>query len=350
MNQNELGYNQKYYPSLNGLRGISIIMVLFDHIFLKNRNILINTLSGALGVNIFFVISGFLITTLLLKEYHKTGSISIKNFFIRRALRILPVAYLYCLVLAFLNFIFHLNIGYKSFLGALLYFRNLTFSSFNDWQTAHFWSLSVEEQFYLIFPLIFFKSRNLFFTAVFSLVFIIPVTNYLFSIKYLFSDSEQVKLSLKIMTDITPILAGSLAAFILFKSRDLLPLMIVNSSLYNIFLFSLAAIIHTFRLTFIADSFVPLLTSLLICLLIINNLVKCDNFFFAFLNTPAMAYIGILSYSIYIWQQIFLHDMPWAHLFRFSDSISLNIILLLIVSWSSFNLFEKRFLALKTKF
>ena len=106
---------------------------------------------GYLGVRIFFVISGFLITTLLLRETEKTGRISLKQFYIRRALRILPASYVFLLCLAAAVAIGILAIPKISFVASLFYFRNYLG---NDWYTGHLWSLSVEEQFYLIWPAI----------------------------------------------------------------------------------------------------------------------------------------------------------------------------------------------------
>jgi hypothetical protein len=104
--------DQKIYPSLNGLRAISIIMVVIHH-YILNYNQYFHQLIfiGPLGVDVFFVISGFLITTLCIKEKIATGTLSLKNFYIRRALRILPVAYLYIIVILILNYVFKLQVG-----------------------------------------------------------------------------------------------------------------------------------------------------------------------------------------------------------------------------------------------
>jgi len=89
----------KKLPSLNGLRALSIIIVILFHLLPYDFNtdpsimVLIPFLNGRFGVNIFFVISGFLITTLLMNEEKRTGSNSLKGFFLRRSLRILPAYY-----------------------------------------------------------------------------------------------------------------------------------------------------------------------------------------------------------------------------------------------------------------
>ena len=91
--------SKSHLPSLDGLRGISILLVVISHTFGDKKPFY----NGGFGVSIFFVISGFLITLLLLQEKYTTGSVSLKNFYIRRFLRIFPVAYLYLVVLLVLN-------------------------------------------------------------------------------------------------------------------------------------------------------------------------------------------------------------------------------------------------------
>ncbi len=169
--------NQKYFPSLNGLRGISIIMVVVAHLHLSNNNYFNIIFNGSLGVNIFFVLSGFLITTLCIREQKLTNDISLYNFYVRRILRIFPVAYLYLAVLFILNIVYHLSISRIQFLGSLLYVMNFSYFKINSfsWFTGHYWSLSVEEQFYIIFPFILKKSFKAFFYSIVFIVIALPL-------------------------------------------------------------------------------------------------------------------------------------------------------------------------------
>ena len=144
-----------HIPSLDGFRGLSILIVIIAHLNYSYKNPIVFFLveGGSLGVYIFFVISGFIITTLLLKEKLRKGRISLRSFYIRRFLRIFPVAYLFLFVLCLLNYFFHLAIPAMAFAGAAFYLTNFSFIPF-IWYTAHFWSLAVEEQYYLVFPFI----------------------------------------------------------------------------------------------------------------------------------------------------------------------------------------------------
>jgi peptidoglycan/LPS O-acetylase OafA/YrhL len=146
------------FPAFDGFRGIGVVVVVFSHCpevlesGVYNALWKLNQLSrvGYVALDIFFVISGFFITRLLLRERAKSGSISFKNFYARRALRIFPVYYLTIVVC---YFIFHF--GATDTLSLLTY----TFNFYHPFHPAphpleHTWSLSVEEQFYFFWPLL----------------------------------------------------------------------------------------------------------------------------------------------------------------------------------------------------
>lgn len=140
-----------YRPELDGLRGIAILLVLLIHVLNWPRG-------GLLGVDIFFTLSGFLITTLLLEEWQAHGSISLAKFYLRRYFRLFPA--LAALIAAYVLFVVAFgkgDIGLR--LGGAVY--GITYVSnwvmaFNrpypEWEIGHLWSLAVEEQFYLIWP------------------------------------------------------------------------------------------------------------------------------------------------------------------------------------------------------
>lgn len=148
--------SHSYFPQLDGVRCLAVLLVLVDH-WLAERNTLP---LGPLGVNLFFVLSGFLISRILMQSKlqdqarNRSHWFSFKQFYIRRSLRIFPVYYLSVLVLWVLQS--------PSVLGKmpwhLLYATNLYIAIKGTWLgvTDHFWSLAVEEQFYLFFPLLIF--------------------------------------------------------------------------------------------------------------------------------------------------------------------------------------------------
>src|SRR5438270_5547371 len=137
----------KRIPSLDGLRAISISLVVVGHwVELRYHSDVAGAFAN-LGVRIFFVISGYLITTLLLKEYGKTSTIQLGEFYVRRAYRILPAAILF---MAPVFVIFRQQLNWYHMAAAALYLANFDFA--HPWFLGHLWSLSVEEQFYFLWP------------------------------------------------------------------------------------------------------------------------------------------------------------------------------------------------------
>src|SRR4051812_6768605 len=137
------------WPGLDGLRGCAVIAVVLFHL-----DVLVN---GFLGVDVFFVLSGFLITTLVLAEHERTGTVSLRRFFLRRSLRLYPP------VLVTVVFFLAVAVGARAFAGrfivadvlhdagvAVLYVANL--SSMPSGLLDHTWTLALEEQFYLVWP------------------------------------------------------------------------------------------------------------------------------------------------------------------------------------------------------
>lgn len=139
-----------YVPALDGLRGVAITLVLLMH------PPGVRVLGGFIGVDVFFVLSGYLITSLLLREFEQNGKVSLPRFYMRRVLRLMPA--LWVLVLGTLAALWLLNAGaFHDALSeapwALLYVGNwaISFGRILDW-FLHTWSLAVEEQFYLLWP------------------------------------------------------------------------------------------------------------------------------------------------------------------------------------------------------
>ena len=154
-------YNAKEIPGLNAMRAAAILLVVFSHQGLP--------VSGSLGVTMFFVLSGFLITRILLKELNRTGTIGLRNFYKRRAMRIFPAFYLCWVVTTLLLLIQRRPIIWTQAAESFLYLANYgrAFLPFHQQESFHMgisWSLAVEEQFYLLWPLallwIFRKGRS----------------------------------------------------------------------------------------------------------------------------------------------------------------------------------------------
>lgn len=144
-----LGYN----PALDGVRAFAVLAVMVSHTFTPHTG------GGKVGVLIFFVLSGFLITTLLLRERDARGSVSLRNFYMRRALRLFPALVLATVAYA-IYAVIHFGPGdplhtLQAIPSALFYFTNWwAIAGGSTGYVTHYWSLSVEEQFYILWPLL----------------------------------------------------------------------------------------------------------------------------------------------------------------------------------------------------
>ena len=335
-----------HLPSLDGFRGISILMVVIGHTAARiDSRFLQYIFNGSLGVYVFFVISGFLITTLLLKERVRTGTINMKNFYVRRILRIFPVAYLYLIVVVILNRIFHLDVTPFAYLGAALYVMNFEYFQVN-WYTHHYWSLSIEEQFYLLFPSLLRKNLRLYCWLIPILLVGVPILIFICRHNsYLLLSPFYTVVHFLLQFD--GILTGSFFAILYFK--DMLPLAFFRRYKIplNLVLLAITMLIHNNH----DLEAINHLSSFMIAIIIVSNLEASNDFIFRILNFKWLVKIGVLSYSIYIWQQLFTMTrseptwsrLPWYH-------FPVNVVILFGVAYLSYYFYEKQFLKLKSRF
>ncbi|OCX54555.1 hypothetical protein BEL04_09980 [Mucilaginibacter sp. PPCGB 2223] len=293
-----------HFPSLDGIRAISVFIVLIAHGNAEfNVGFFNSTLAGGvLGVYIFFVISGFLITTLLLKEKVKTGTISLRNFYIRRGLRILPVAYLYLFTLFIMHIFFGLKVAPIEFAGCLLFLGYFHTGVY----TGHFWSLSVEEQFYIVFPSILKRNYRLYINFLLTLLVLILMVKAI--------DVNSLHMSHHIVTIFSifkeliyrpdGIIIGSLLAICMFKG--IFPMDFVTKYKVLLHIVCIPLIVVFFNDLLFHSIFNSLITAVLIAVLLASNLKPSTDPIFKFLNIRILKRIGVLSYSTYIWQQLIL--------------------------------------------
>lgn len=152
--------NRRYMPGLDGLRAIAVLAVIFYHLNFEWAS------GGLLGVTVFFVLSGYLITDLLMAEWSESQSIDLKKFWIRRLRRLVPAMVVMMVAVTAWTTFFNQSLLYqlrKDFIPALLYFGNWWYifrelSYFESFDTpslfTHFWSLAIEEQFYILWPIL----------------------------------------------------------------------------------------------------------------------------------------------------------------------------------------------------
>ncbi len=293
-----------YLPTLDGWRAISILAVIFHHSFILSVGPL-NTRwlhdYGYLGVDVFFAISGILICQRLLVEEKKFGSISLKNFYIRRAFRILPPAMAYLITLLILGAKSLVVVYPRPWVAALFFFRNYPslsghLASTADWYTAHFWSLSIEEHFYLLLPAILVLTRprgRL--ISLCSLAGLIALRCFL-QLRHqewgLIEHHTDVRLNSLILPAIISVLIA--------RGRDFQKYWRFWPLNFAI----LAGLIATLKID--AYSFWQVMSlSLLMPCIVIGTVLNPGSWLGRFLELNALRYIGRISYSLYLWQQLF---------------------------------------------
>jgi peptidoglycan/LPS O-acetylase OafA/YrhL len=335
-------------PSLDGLRAVSIAIVLLAHVsetehfqFPPYTHKLYSF--GVFGVRIFFVISGFLITTLLLDEETRKGHIGLGGFYLRRAFRIWPVAYAFILAVAVLAWRGYISLPPYNLLFAATFTMNHVSSGV--WWTGHLWSLSVEEQFYLVWPLVFLacgiKGRVLSCWLVIVVAPLLRVTTFMYA-RPVFSVMQS---SLLFLGDAIAI--GCLLALM----RPYLERQPVVRALVASPWFFLAPVLSVLFYASVAahlwGSFFALGDSLSLVLIgaTVWRVVHWSDFASRFLNTPLLVAIGQRSYSLYIWQQLFLDKYSTLWINRFPQ----NLIGAIATAIVSYHLIELPFLELRTR-
>ncbi|MDE2348514.1 MAG: acyltransferase [Gammaproteobacteria bacterium] len=344
---------------------MSILMVLLGHFFISYhtypgsaRALAIAFPISQLGVEFFFVISGFLITTLLLKERVTTQSISLKKFYIRRFFRIIPVAYLYLTLVLFANAALNLHFNYWLLFVSFLFLRNffLHAEGVNN-IAAHYWSLSVEEQFYLLFPVMIKRYFSFYIFLLFSIITLSVLSDPFVLLAK--PKGEIVTVGLIFIRQFQSIAVGSLCSIYLFKYPEHKIQPIPRKSLISATLFVVILASCVFRTN--EPQAVTLFQSILFSALMILNLQGEKSLSFRLLNNRWIRFIGVLSYSLYIWQQPLTLNQTFINKLRFFKPYQNNLpvhlcisvvslILLCLVSALSYFCYEQRFLVLKRRF
>jgi peptidoglycan/LPS O-acetylase OafA/YrhL len=327
-------------PSLDGLRALSIAMVLFAHMsgtrffpsfVLARRNL------GNFGVRVFFVISGFLITSLLLNELKTRGRIDLKWFYIRRALRIFPAAYVYIAAMFAATLLGLVALTQADFLHAITYTVN--YQKVRPWHTIHLWSLSVEEQFYMIWPAVLVLAGRR--KALWIAGAVLVVAPALRVATFYGIPSLQWSVGTSFQTNADALAAGCVLAGI----RGWLG----NRAFYDRLLHSPAFLAIPLAVGVCCafqqyDAFALPLGYTIMNIGVAITIDRCVRFesdaIGRILNWRPLAAIGVWSYSIYLWQEPFLNRLSTSPATWFP----VNILLVFACALSSYYLVEKPFL------
>jgi peptidoglycan/LPS O-acetylase OafA/YrhL len=329
--------------SLDGLRALAIGLVIFSHLAAMQgspipRTFLSRIDLGNLGVRVFFVISGLLITTLLVREREQTGTIGLRNFYLRRTLRIFPPYYVFLGVCLAASYVGWIVMSPGDYLHALLYVSNYRWLSAQSWlgyPLGHTWSLAIEEQFYLLWPaaLVLLGARRGLWSAI-GFVLLAPVLR----LTAFHLPLWRAGVGHAFETTADAIATGCVLAL----AREWL----WQQRLYRALIrspFLLLAPVFLVVLDLTRDrphvflGFTITAMNVLIALLVDRCISSPESGLGRLLNATPLVYVGTMSYSLYLWQQLFLTGTPPA----FTGRFPLNLLLVLACAWASFRLVEK---------
>jgi len=343
-----------YRKDIDGLRAIAVLLVIFCHLDITGFT------GGFLGVDIFFVISGFLITSNIINKLNE-GRFSFKSFYLNRIKRIAPILVVILLLLTIFNVFVLLPDPLKNYFDFLPYATlglgnyaaaNLGHGYFDAvserYQLLHTWSLGVEEQFYLIVPVLFFliwkiknsKARNVLIIA----IYLISIAISIYFVEY----TTEVKSNYYLLhTRFFEIFSGSMLAVFYKRTPHI-------QSKFSIGLGYLASILGLFYLSFIFDgqNSWPGINALIVSLItvLILYLGKAENASSKMkevLEHNGMRFVGKISYSLYLWHWIIIATLVElgydVNHFPLWQKLALLILVMIPISYLSWKFVENTF-------
>jgi peptidoglycan/LPS O-acetylase OafA/YrhL len=338
-------------PSLDGLRAVAIAFVLMAHASHSiphaawSDRIVFVLANGGLGVSIFFTISGYLITSLLLAEMQRTGTISLRAFFARRAFRILPAyfAYLACAGAMWAAGIVHLTA--QGFAAASVFASDYLHLGPSEWLLGHTWSLSVEEQFYLFWPasLVVLGRRR----AIVLALVLIGAAPILRLLQYLLLPDSRNMIAYALHTRMDALMYGCLAALLVGSATfQTLCRRAWQWHLHSIG--AVCALVVLPRLRHSAGIGLALsftLEGIVVMLCLVHLVQYPQSTIGRMLNARLPVFIGALSYSLYLWQQPFLTPAPLG----WSGTMPWNLLCVGALAFVSYRCVELPFLRLRAR-
>ena len=338
--------------SLDFLRGLAILFTIQGHWigYSDHPGEWIRLLSrlvpnGYFGVRLFFLVSGYIITLIFLREIEKRKSIDISFFFIKRVLRILPVYVLYLVTLYVANNTMQLNLTSNDFLYPSLFL--ICFTHYIDWVVAHFWSLNVEEWFYIFFPFSIFLvmkiRKGMFFYKYFPWILLsITLFMYLFSMHIELNANHLLRNLIYLNVGVLFAFKNEIISHAVSKFNPKWALILA------FFVLVLYAVLNPHFVEYFNNSPITDVSTLLantVVFLLIG--FHKGEFHLKIIRSKLgrlLCYFGTACYSLYVWQELFLRNGP-----NIVNHFPYNIILVFVVGLSSFEIVEKFFEAIKQK-
>ncbi len=321
----------KHYSFIDGLRAVAILPVVFFHFNIAHVT------GGYVGVDVFFVISGFLITGLIFEQI-KNGRFSITHFYERRARRILPALFVTCLISTLMALWLFMPNDFKQFSrgleGISLFISNFIFARWTGYFTdpistkplLHTWSLAVEEQFYVVFPLILVLLKNSFKDRIFAIqaaIYVLFTASFTMSIELLPVSPEKTFYLLH--TRAWELLMGSLLALHLKEVK-------LSRFAAEILSTAGAAILLWCFFVYDRNTHFPGLTALPPCLATVFLLwsnIDHETVVKKLLSTRLFVSIGLISYGLYLYHWPVI---AFAHYYLDRDPSAVESVLLIALA------------------
>jgi peptidoglycan/LPS O-acetylase OafA/YrhL len=337
-------------PALDGIRALSVLMVILAHLGVPGA-------SGPHGVMAFFVLSGFLITWLLLKENDKTGAVSLRNFYMRRALRIFPAFYVFWIIYIVLAILIQGRHEWGQYIAAFFYLTNYYGAIVVPEHMAmtHTWSLGVEEQFYLLWPGLFihFKDDLRRLTRILSSIIVaiwiyrlILYTQHYANHNWLFSafDCRADHLAIGCLTAVLIKRRAASKIFAVLTANAAAPLFTLAALAGSMYLWFLYEDRYQFMVGFMLDP-------VLLAILMVQWIATSDTTPWQWLNSAPVRYLGRTSYSAYLYHWL----VDNAIITRFAGwPLGLKVLTAVagtsLLASGSYFLVERPFLEIKKRF
>lgn len=342
-------------PCLDGWRALAIVLVLGDHFPYTTgfpaslQPVWGQVFDGNLGVRLFFVLSGFLITHLLFGEFRRFGAIDLRKFYIRRALRIFPLYFAYLAMLAVLTLAGLYADTLSSWIGATTFTRNVV--GRGNSATIHFWSLAVEEQFYLLWPGAI-VAAGLFVRRRRAAAFLLALVLVALATRGLAVVTPSIDFNLvlgerSILRYADSLAIGCLAAVLLSPLARTIGGRTAAAALAIVIL---GLVLRTHDIPAAMRVAIPTLQAVAIALLLVYSVGLRSGPVHGLLNAKWVVRLGVLSYSLYVWHVLFV-----AHFFRaFRDAPLYDwkwwLVPSFAIAYASHRFIERPFLTLKERF
>jgi peptidoglycan/LPS O-acetylase OafA/YrhL len=338
-----------YIATLDGWRAIAVLMVILEHQLHHSycadsaEGLICGGGFGGHGVTIFFGLSGLLITLRLLEEKAARGTFSFRGFYVRRAFRILPPAIAFLVLLVPLHYLLGLSLGRKEWFASLLFNRDLVSLSDFGWYTGHFWSLAVEEKFYLLWPamlalLLKFRQRTLAFIFVVGSAIGVEGWRHVEGHYHLLGPllgQESFQMWYRFDGRVDGLLWGCALALIVSE-----PTWRARFTKYFSPPVAIAFLALWLATWYNGTGGWPEI--ILIPPLILFTALNAESPIGRFFESSAMRWIGRCSYSLYLWQQLFL--VPQPRPLGALQEFPLNVIATFVAAWGSYTLLERPFI------